>query len=74
MKTYPSMIDDRDPKLFFTDHRYSTLEDICSLINEQLSKSKATRVICSGADGVKFNEYRKRLNYAMQKFEVRSSV
>ena len=32
------------------------------------------RVIFSRADGVKINEYREHLNYAMQKFEVRLSV
>ena len=59
---------------FYTDHGYSTLENICSFVNEQLSKSKAMRVIFSRADGVKINEYREHLNYAMQKFEVRLSV
>lgn len=29
------------------------------------------RVVFSRADGVKINEYREHLNYAMQKFEVR---
>ena len=53
---------------------YSTLDNIWSFVKEQLSKSKAIRVIFSRADGVKINEYREHLNYAMQKFEVRPSV
>jgi len=51
-----------------------TLENICSFVNEQLSKSKAIRVIFSRADGVKINEYREHLNYAMQKFELQSHM
>ena len=53
---------------------YSTLEKICSFVNEQLSKNKAIRVIFSRADTVKISEYREHLNYAMQKFEVCPSV
>lgn len=53
-----------------TDHQYSTLENICSFIQEQLSRNKAIRVIFSRADSVKISEYREHLNYAMQKFEV----
>jgi hypothetical protein len=49
-----------------------TLENICSFVNEQLSKSKAIRVIFNRAEGVKINEYREHLNYAMQKFELAS--
>ena len=74
LKTYRSTIDHHGPKKFYTDHRSSTLESICSFVNEQLSKNKAIRVIFSRADGVKINEYREHLNYAMQKFEVRLSV
>ena len=53
---------------------FSTLENICSFVNEQVTKSKAKRFIFSRADSVKINEYREHLNYAMQKFEVRPSV
>jgi hypothetical protein len=67
------MIDHHGPK-FYADHRYSTLENICSFVNEQLSKKKAIRVIFSRADSAKITEYREHLNYAMQKFEVRPSV
>ena len=69
------MIDPQWSLYFNTDYpNYSTLESICSFVNERLSKSKAMRVIFSRAEGVKINEYREHLNYAMQKFEVRPSV
>jgi hypothetical protein len=73
LKTYHSMIDHHGPKIFILTIDNSTLESICSFVNEPLTKSKAIRVIFSRADGVKINEYRENLNYAMQKFEVRPS-
>ena len=53
---------------------YSTFENICSFINEQLSRNKAIRVMFSRAECAKINEYRECLNYAMQKFEVCLSI
>ena len=50
---------------------YSILENICSFINEQLSNSKVIRVISSRNDGLKINEYREQLHYAMDRFKVR---
>jgi hypothetical protein len=73
LETYRSMINHHGPK-FYTDHRHSTLENICSFVKERLSKSKAIPVMFNRADGVKINEYRERLIYAKQKFEVRPSV
>ena len=62
------MIDHHCPKNY-TDHRYSTLDNICSFVNEQLSKSKAIRFINRRTDGVKINKYRERLNYALREFD-----
>jgi hypothetical protein len=63
------------PKFYTDNHdRHRTLENICSFVDEQLSKRKVFRVIFSRADGVKIKKYREHLNYAMQKFEVRPSV
>jgi hypothetical protein len=68
------MIDHHGPK-FYTDHRHSTLQNICSFLDEQLSKGKAIRrVMFSRSNGVKINEYREHLNSVMQKFEVCPSV
>ena len=68
------MIDHHGPRFYTDKSIYSTLEMICSFVNQQLTKSKAIRVIFSRADTVKISEYREHLNYAMQKFEVRPSV
>jgi len=51
-----------------------TLESICSFVTEQLSRNKMIRVVFSRADGIKINEYREHLNYAMQKFELQSHI
>jgi hypothetical protein len=73
LKTYQSKIDHHGPK-FYTDNRHSTLENICSFVDEQLSKKKVLRVLLSRAEDVKIAKYREHLNYAMQKFEVRPSA
>ncbi|KAF8816226.1 hypothetical protein BYT27DRAFT_7333566 [Phlegmacium glaucopus] len=51
-----------------------TLENICSFVEERLSKKRTIRMIFSRADDAKVTEYRELLNYAVQKFELQSHM
>jgi len=49
-----------------------TLKNICSFVEDHISKNKAMRIMHGRAR--KINDYLEHLNYAMQKFELQSQM